>query len=162
MGTVCEIDYHLMGNNWFELRLKVPASDFNKVRVKIATWPEEVAKEVYHPQIKAIAEAGAEFIRQVIERETTPTGEARVRRGGNGPGRVKSGKMINAVRSRVRPRANGGISATAGWLTGEPGYVIFQEMGTKNGVEAMDAIGQAHEFMLSELRRVANGGRIEE
>lgn len=150
-----------MSGNWFELRLKVPASDFDKVRNKIATWPEEVAKEVYHPQIRAIAEAGAQFIREIIEREVTPTGEERARKGGNGPGRVKSGKMINAVRARVRPRANGGISATAGWLTGEPGYAIFQELGTKNGVIGMDAIGQAHEFMLSELRRVANGGRIE-
>lgn len=150
-----------MGKDWFELKIKVPASDFNKVRVKIATWPEEVAAEVYRPQIKAIARAGAAYIKQIIEREETDTGRERARRGGNGPGRVKTGKMINAVSSRARDRAGGGVSATAGWLTGEPGYAIFQEMGTKNGVEAMDAIGQAHEFMLSELKRLANGGRIE-
>lgn len=145
-----------MAKDWFNIRVKTEASAFNAVRNKIMGWPEEVAKEVYWPMLQQVGRDGRDFIRYIILDSTTPTGEERARRGGNGPGRVNTGNMYNAVSSRARERKDG-FSLFVGWADGRPGYSIFQELGTRNGVVGMNAIQQAEEFMLSQLRAMAAG-----
>lgn len=142
--------------DWFKLRIKAPARDFDAVRAKIMGWPEEVAREVYWPQMEAIAQEAREYIRFIILQKETATGQARAAQGGNGPGRVKTGKMFDLVRARVRARKQG-FSAFVGWLDGKPGYAVFQELGTKNGVEAMEAIHSAREYMLSQMKALQAG-----
>lgn len=156
-----------MPYDWFNVRFKTEASALNAVRSKILGWPQEVMREVYKPQIEAIGQEGVEFIRDVIRTSTTKTGERRQERGKGEPGRIKTGKMLKSVNVRVRDRKVG-FTMNVGWIRGEPGYAIFQELGTsgepgddlfrgRDGIRGMDAIGQAHEFMLMRLREVAAG-----
>lgn len=154
-----EVDSRVTGmatSKWLNLRVKVPAKDLDAVRSKIRGWPEEVAREVYWPALQQIAANGAEYIRFIILASDTKTGEKRVAAGGPGPGRVDTGEMFDNVGYRNRVTA-GGFSSFVGWINGRPGYAIFQELGTQGGIKAMNAIGQAQEYMLSEIRALAKG-----
>ncbi len=158
--------------DWLSIRVKAPARDFEKIRTKITGWPDEVMVKVYLPQIRAIAAQGRDYIRMIIDKSTTETGIARANAGGNGPGRVDTGDMRRAVGSRTEERAGNKFAMFIGWVgngaklsrrggdrstTGSPGYAIFQEHGTKNGVEGMEAIGQAEVFVITKLRALASG-----
>lgn len=162
-----------MGKDWVDIRIKVPQKDFDKIRTRIQGWPDEVMQDVYMPAVRAIAASGREYIRRIIDKSTTKTGEARAAAGGNGPGRVDTGDMRRAVGARTTPYKSGkGFSMFIGWVgtgsrltrqggdrstTGAPGYAIFQEHGTKNGVEGMEAISQAEVFVMTKLRALASG-----
>lgn len=141
---------------WFEIRTKTEAPAFNAVRAQITGWPEKVFEDVYRPALQEIARDGVAYMRQIIDDSTTPTGEARASRGG-APGRVATGYMRKMVQSRVRTVAKGGVSIFVGWVYGKPGYAIFQELGTKNGIQAMNAIGQTYEYMYSRVRALSKG-----
>lgn len=148
------------GRSWLDISIKTEAKEFDSVRSKIMGWPEEVLKDVYWPQIQEIGRDGAEFMKEIIgsTENNTPTGEARGQ-----DGRVKSGLMRDSVASRARERVKG-YSLFVGWITGKPGYSIFQEQGTKNGIVAMNAVGQTQEYMLYRLKALkgkhvgSNGG----
>lgn len=143
-------------SKWLDLRIKVPGNNLNAVRSKIRGWPEEIAEEIFWPALEQISAEGADFIRFIILAAETETGKKRAALGGNGPGRVKTGTMFDMVGYRNRKTKNG-FSSFVGWVNGRPGYAIFQELGTRNGVKAMDAISQAQEFMLMKLRELAKG-----
>ena len=145
--------------SWFEIRVKTERQKFDAIRSIIRTWPEEVAREVYFPELEKIANNGKEYMRYIILSSETETGKKRANQGGNGPGRVDTGVMFDSVRARVNINKSG-FSALVGWLDGRPGYAIFQEHGTKNGVKGMEAVQQAQEYMLSEIRRLKAGGKI--
>lgn len=145
-----------VAKDWASIRAKTNAANFNAVRAKIMGWPEEVAEEIYYPQLEIIAQNGKASIRRTIEESTTRTGEERASKGGKGPGRIKSEKMYNSVRARVRKRKNG-FSAFVGWLDGTPGYAAFQELGVPGRIDGMNAIGQAREEMLSQIKALAAG-----
>jgi hypothetical protein len=145
--------------SWFDIRVKTERQKFDAIRSIIRTWPQEVAKEIYFPELEKIAENGKEYIRYIILASDTDTGRRRANNGGNGPGRVDSGTMYDSVRARVNVNKDS-FSALVGWLDGRPGYAIFQEHGTKNGVKGMEAIQQAQEYMLSEIRKLKAGGKI--
>lgn len=142
--------------DWFNLRVKVPTQQLNSTRNIIRAWPQKVAAEVYYPKLTQIAQEGRDYMRYIILAASTPTGVKRQGQGGNGPGRVNTGQMFDSVRYRVRQNKYN-YSATIGWLDGKPGYAIFQELGTKNGVVGMNAVAQANEYMLSEIRALAAG-----
>lgn len=145
--------------DWFKIRVKTERQQFNAVRSIIRTYPEKVANEIYFPQLRQIAENGKEYMRYIILASDTATGRKRAGQGGNGPGRVNTGLMYDSVRARVNQNKNS-FSALVGWLDGRPGYAIFQELGTKNGVKGMEAVQQAQEYMLSEIRKLSHGGTI--
>lgn len=79
----------------------------------------------------------------------TPTGLQR----GNPKGRYETGEMYRAFkgtpgggRTSSQPRGRGvklKFFFEMGWLDRMPGYTLFQEYGTKNGIKAMDALGYA-------------------
>lgn len=145
--------------SWFDIRVKTERQKFDAIRSIIRTWPTEVAREVYFPELEKIANNGKEYMRYIILASETDTGRARAAQGGNGPGRVDTGTMYDSVRARVNVNKNS-FSALVGWLDGRPGYAIFQEHGTKNGVKGMEAVQQAQEYMLSEIRKLKAGGKI--
>jgi hypothetical protein len=153
--------------SWLGIRTKTEAKALNAVRSRILGWPEEVLRDVYKPQIQDIGREGVEFIRDVIRTSETKTGRKRQEEGRGEAGRIKTGKMIKAVRAEVRDRKVG-FTMNVGWVRGQPGYAIFQELGTdgepgddmfrgRAGIRGMDAIGQAHEFMLMRMRQLAKG-----
>jgi hypothetical protein len=139
--------------NWFNIKVKTEASQFDKVRTKILGWPEEVAREVYWPELEKIGQEGVELIRFLIlsNKDTKKYERTGV------PGRVDTGRMVDSVTSRARERSGNSFSLFVGWIRGEPGYAIFQEQGTKNGVRALNAIGQAEVYMLERLRGLSKG-----
>lgn len=144
-------------SNWMNIRVKTEASNFNYVRSKIEGWPSEVVEEFYWPALEAIAREGRDIIREIIEGAETPTGRERAARGEGEAGRIKSGKMYNSVTTRVRRRVKNGFSVFTGWINGKPGYSIFQEQGTRNGIEAMNAIGITEVWMLEQIKSLASG-----
>lgn len=147
-------------SKWFNIRMKTEAQNFNAVRSKIMGWPIEVLDNVYRPALEGIAAGGVAYIRSVIDTSTTPTGQRRRARGEGEAGRIETGRMKQMVRARIRPRKDG-FSMFVGWIDGRPGYAIFQELGTAQ-IEAMNAIPQAQEWMLSELRKLnVQGGRYQ-
>lgn len=143
--------------DWANVRVKANASDFDLLRSKILAHPGKVAKDVYYPALRRISQAGVDYMRYIILTSETATGKARAGRGGNGPGRVDTGAMFDAVKMRVRERKDG-FTSFVGWIDGRPGYSVFQEHGVKGGVVGMNALAQAQEFMLSEIRKLAKGG----
>lgn len=145
--------------DWFNIRIKTERSKFNSVRSIIKTYPEDVAQEVYYPALRQIAENGKDYMRYIILASDTATGRKRAAQGGNGPGRVDTGKLYDGVRARTNINKDS-FSAIVGWLDGKPGYAIFQELGTTNGVKGMEAIAQTQEYMLSEIKKLSKGGKI--
>jgi hypothetical protein len=143
---------------WLVIRTKTEGDNFNAVRSRILTWNNDVAIPYYQQKLRGVASRGAKLIRQIIIDSTTPTGEQRKEAGGNGPGRINSKDMYNAVGWKVSAKqARKNYSLRVGWVDGRPGYAIFQEHGTRNGVAAMNAIQQAQEQMLTEIRAMSNG-----
>lgn len=136
-----------MVDSWVDVRVKTEAAQFQAVRSKIMGWPEHVTQTVYEPLVKQIAANAVELIKYIILTAPNKTKE---------PGRYDTGRMYDAVKFRFRPRTKG-FSVFVGWIDGRPGYAIFQELGTSNGVKAMNAIGQASEYILSELKKAAAG-----
>lgn len=70
-------------------------------------------------------------------------------------GRVDTWDMFNAVEVRILDVGpHGGFLASVGWFPGSPYYTIFQELGTRRNLEGMNAIGDAYEYMYSELQNI--------
>lgn len=146
-------------SKWFDIRIQTEMENRNAVRNKIMGWPNEVAQEVYWPELQKIGRSAVAFQRDILLRSTTRTGEERAQHGGR-PGRYKTGDMYKAIRMRANKRANNAFTLFVGWQDGKPGYAIFQEHGTKNGVEAMDSVQQTKEFILSQLQVLSRSGRV--
>jgi hypothetical protein len=145
--------------DWFNIRIKTEKPAFDAVRALIRAWPEHVADEIYFPALEQIAKNGRDYIRYIILESTTATGEARAAAGGGVPGRVDTGTMFDAVSYRIY-KGNTSFSASVGWTQGTPGYAIFQELGTSRGIEGMNAIITAREYMLSEIRGMNGTGKV--
>jgi hypothetical protein len=150
-------------SKWMDIRVKTERSQLDAVRATIINRPQKVMDQTYKPALKAIADEGRDYIRYIILASTTRTGEARVAAGGQYAGRRTGKSGRDSMYTRVRSRIRGGTGKNqrfviqVGWDEGKPGYAIFQEYGTKNGVVGMNALGQAHEFMLARIRRMASG-----
>lgn len=122
-------------------RIKVTGPDFDTIRERILSAPDVIADQV----LAVFDEVGSEAVdemKDTITNASTKTGAARVAAGGNGPGRIDTGKMIDAVSYIARKNARR-VSLRFGWLYGRPGYAFFQEYGTSNGVPAMHALTNA-------------------
>lgn len=77
---------------------------------------------------EVIAEAADDMI-AILEAAATATGEARAAAGGNGPGRVDSGTMRDAIRSRVLEKSKDRTVGAWGWLDEVLDYFVYQEYG---------------------------------
>jgi len=139
------------------IRVKTEAANLNAVRSKIRGWPQHVARTVYWPQLNRITAEGVALGQEIIRTSYTPTGKSRAARGAGEAGRIDTGNMIKSFTARNRETAGESFSSFVGWIYGKPGYSIFQELGTRNGIVGMNAIGQVQEYMLSEIRKMAKG-----
>lgn len=147
---------------WLDIRVKTEARNLNAVRSRIEAWPDEVAQDIYYPAIKAIAGEGLTYMRGLIEHSrTNPSGGRKngsyTVRGGSGQyARKRSGDMLRGTRVENR-QGKKSLVSTVGWVRGQPGYAVFQEFGTKNGIVAMDSISQTTEYMRGLLQALAKG-----
>jgi len=143
--------------NWISIRVKTEPAKMKHVKGRIEGFPQQAIGKYFFQQLQSMTASGADVMKNFIGPQGHPsvrtnTGHERKARGGNGPGRVDTGLMRDSIKWTGRKLGNGNYRFEFGWLNGTPGYAIFQEQGTKNGVRAMNSIGYATEFMRNELR----------
>lgn len=94
--------------------------------------------ELMQNQAQAVAVLAAEAFAETAERvmrtefiaaETT-TGYLRAKAGGNGPGRVDTERLINAIRSALEVHGSS-VVARAGFLEDQEPYFLYQDRGTQ-------------------------------
>jgi hypothetical protein len=96
------------------------------------TWAEaqgkKIKKQLDEILEEIIAEAADDMIR-ILEAAWTETGQRRVEKGGNGPGRVDTGKMRDAIKARILQKSKDRTVGAWGWLDEVDFYFIAQEYG---------------------------------
>lgn len=97
---------------------------------------------------------GVDDVRFIIAASHTPTGEDRAAAGGNGPGRIDTGAMYDAVEKHIDEQGHVAIGSF-GWLDdGSRGYkhASYQEPGTER-VAGMNALFQAFAVAIPDFKR---------
>lgn len=101
---------------------------------------------------------------QILEAAHTSTGYDRVASGGNGPGRIDSGDMRDAIDSETF-KTSDGARGHFGWIDDVLDYYVYQELGSDafnvnfEGMKALQgAYIEAREKMLADLR--ASGVKV--
>jgi len=93
---------------------------------------EKIVKEESMAMAEEIANFGENEMKAIILTSGTPFSDAARRAGINkGPGRFRTGRMYNSVKSRVSVSGNN-VSAEYGWLGQVRKYFLYQELGFKN------------------------------
>ena len=110
-------------------KIQIKFHGFDK---NLGGWVEAQGKKIKqildHELEEAIVEAAEDMIR-ILEAARTPTGEARAAAGGNGPGRVDTGTMRDAIKSRVLEKTPTRTVGAWGWLDEVLDYFVYQEYG---------------------------------
>lgn len=152
------------GADWIPLRVQAEPNAAKKLKATIEGFPELVMEKYYFQILQQIVSTYVESARLAIETSkgldtATPTGEARKARGGRGPGRADTGKMVANLKWKGRKEGNKYVFEI-GWLDRVPGYSVFQEYGTSNGVRAMNSLPYILDGIRSELKlyEVGKGG----
>jgi hypothetical protein len=151
-----------MGKDWIPIRVKAEPNKRQYLRNRIMGFPDEAVGRFYFQQLQSVTASAVDVMRNFITYDRsvwTQTGIDRASRAGGYKGRVDTGTMVNAISwtgGKVGPHK---YKFEFGWLTGEPGYSIFQEQGTKNGVKAMNSLAYAMEFARAEIRLLGQNPR---
>ncbi|MDL5351095.1 hypothetical protein [Microbacterium sp. zg-YB36] len=130
----------------------------------LGAWAEAQGRRIKEELDKiledVIAEAAEDMIR-ILEAAWTQTGADRAEAGGNGPGRVDSGTMRDAIRSRILTKTKDRTVGAWGWLDEFLEYFLFQEAGSEKydvQFEGMSALQgsfvQARENFRTRLREI--------
>lgn len=143
-----------MAKDWLGIRIKTEPQNIKYVKGRIEGYPQEAFQKYFFQALQSMASQGVDVMRTYIETYSWYDSKGNKRRG-----RVDTGFMRDSVKWSGRKLENGNYRFEFGWLEGKPGYAIFQEQGTKNGVQAMNAIAYATEFMRNELRLMGNNPR---
>lgn len=148
-------------------RIKVTGADFDEIRARILSAPDQVTQEIASA-FEAVGAQAVEDMKQRIQDATTKTGQEQKRLGHRPTaGRVR-GSSENSLKSRPRVAGRSmidsvtykvstnrrSVSLRFGWLSGRPGYAFFQEYGTSNGVPAMHALTDARAKADIEIMRI--------
>lgn len=150
-----------MASKWFDIRVKTEPAKMKYVSNQILGYPEQAFQKYYFQALQRITAEGADIMRNYLNTRPnwTDTGQKRKARGGNGPGRVDTGTMRDSIKWSGKKDAKGRYVFKFGWIDGQPGYSIFQEYGTKNGVEGMHSMEYATEFVRSMIKDLAQNGK---
>lgn len=99
---------------------------------------QNLAHEVAEEAATAFAETAERVMRETFIAAETPTGRARSDAGGNGPGRVDTGRLINAITHALEV---GGLEVVgrAGFLKDQEAYFLIQDQSERYGAHAMQA-----------------------
>jgi len=135
-------------------RIRVTGIDLETMRERILSKPDEVTDEIYG-KLNNVGDEAVVEMKDIITNSPTPTGVARAAAGGNGPGRIDTGEMINRVEQITRKNKRS-VSLRFGWLYGRPGYSFFQEYGTKF-IEGMHALTDARSHADIKVAQILRG-----
>lgn len=144
-----------MGKDWMPIRVKTEPSKRQHIKNRIMGFPDEAMGKFFFQQLQSVTASAVDVMKNFITYDRsvwTRTGLDRAASSGGYKGRVETGTMVNAITwkgGKVGPHK---YKFEFGWLNDEPGYSIFQEHGTKNGVKAMNSLAYAMEFARAELR----------
>lgn len=144
-----------MAKDWLPIRVQTEGAKRQHVKSRIMGFPGEAMEKYFFQRLQSVTASAVDVMKNYItydKRVFTDTGRVRAARGDGYAGRVDSGDMVNAITWRGQKISNEKYKFEFGWLDGEPGYSIFQEHGTKNGVQAMNSLAFATEFVRAELR----------
>lgn len=96
-----------------------------------------VAEDVAQEAVEAFIDASLPIMIEAFEQATTPTGERRFEKGGNGPGRIDTGLMVGNLKGAIERSATSFVGR-AGWLENGPQqpYFLLQDQGFQNVVGA--------------------------
>lgn len=148
------------GKSWRFIRIAGDAKQAGGIynmAARISRAPEEIFVKYYYQQIQKIVFQARRIMLRIIDESVTEKGLQRSRKGGN-PGRVDTGTMRDKVWARAYKASNNRYRAEVGWLDGRPGYAIFQEQGTRNGIVAMNALREAGDYIEAEMDKLGRGG----
>lgn len=142
-------------SKWLQIRIQTEPAKLQKMQSRIIGWPEEAFIKNYFQLLQNLTATAADVMRNYISdaKTSTPTGIAQGRKG-----RVVTGEMMRGVTSNAGgnrgaiKQPNGKYLFKFGWLDGKPGYAVFQEWGTSNGIKAMNAQRYASEWVRKELK----------
>jgi len=145
--------------DWAAIRVQTEPDKLKYVSQKLSAYTTDYIGKYYFQKLQQVAALAADVGRNYIEYSPsvrTPTGEAR-----GAKGRVLTGEMRdNFKASVVSIQARTKYSVTLGWLDGRPGYAIFQELGTSNGIKAMGAVRFTAEFFRLEMQLSGSTGNF--
>lgn len=146
------------GHGWQFIRLggRGKADMPKKLANRITRAPEEIFVKYYFQKIQGIVAQARRIMIQTIDESVTEKGIERSRKGGK-PGRRDTDKMRDSVWAKAYKEGTR-YRAEVGWLDGRPGYAIFQEHGTRNGIVGMDALRKAGDYIEAEMDKLARGG----
>ncbi len=148
------------GKSWAFIRLegdRKQGGGLYQMAARISRAPEEIFVKYYYQKVQKIAFEARRIILNTIDESVTAKGIARARNGGKS-GREVSGKMKKGVWARAYKASANRYRAEVGWLDGRPGYAIFQEHGTRNGIVAMDSLRKAGDYIEAEMDKLGRGG----
>jgi len=145
----------LSGKSWIHIRISGDKQNqgIRKMAARVTRAPEEIFVKYYYRELVKIVFQARTIMLNIIDNASTPTGQ---RRGSQG--RNKTGDMRKGVWARVSKVSDGKYRAEVGWLTGRPGYAIFQEHGTRNGIVAMNALQAASDYVSEQMDKLGRGG----
>lgn len=129
------------------------------VQAKIEGWPNEAFVKYYFQALQSLTAEAARVMKDYIASSavSTDTGQAQGREGRVKTGTMKDGIKSNASGGRGGIKQNNKYLFLFGWLDGTPGYAIFQEWGTRNGITAMNSQRYAAEWARKELKSLGKG-----
>lgn len=138
--------------NWIDIRVQTEQAKIKYVKSEIEGFAEKAIGPYFFQFMQSMMPEAVDVMQSYIRYQagkTTKTGK---------PGRVETGEMWEQVTWRQIPTGKKGFYRfELGWLNGTPGYAIFQEQGTRNGVVAMDSIGFTTMWLRSELKLLGRG-----
>lgn len=143
------------GRSWVDIRTSARyKTEFDKLKTHVTRLPGEVMKG-YYAEVRDIAWKIVYETRQYILDDTRTkkyqeTGEK---------GRIDTGKMVASFWTHVDAYSEKGYKVNLGYLAGKPGYAIFQEYGTRQGLVGVEALRFARDRLDEELRKMRGGGR---
>lgn len=112
------------------------ASQFRRFQAQI-TGIEKLAIFVAKEAAEAFGEAAERVMIQVMTEAATPTGQRRVQAGGNGPGRIDTRRLIDAIMHDLI-REGGAVVGRAGWLEDQQEYFLIQDQSKRYGAHALE------------------------
>lgn len=144
------------------LKLYINADQFTKqlktLEKSIVTTIKDVQIPGYFQELQRIAAEATKVARVEIKLATTETGRRRAAAGGNGPGRIDTGKFYDGITWEARRRGKGLYEVRIGWLNGQPDWASYQELGFthRSGmyVAGADALGSAQRYFENELAKL--------
>ena len=112
------------------------AGSFRRFSAQIGV-AQKTTLEIATRAAEIFAETAERVMIEVMTQASTPTGEARVARGGSGPGRINTGALIKAILADLE-REGRSVTGRAGWLEDQQDYYLIQDQSARYGAHALE------------------------